>query len=575
MGILALFFLKLHDLALGLFLFINFLIKILICILILFQRKTLKTLLLILHIVFLSTFFCAAQTQFQCTIGGTGDDYATPIIKTNDGGFALAGYTDSYGAGGYDLYVVKLNNNFTIQWSRIIGGTGNDIGLSLVQTTDSGYAVSGETTSFGAGGNDAFIVKLDRNGNLQWIKTFGGADEDYGESIKQTLDGGYILGGYTDSYGAGDFDVYILKLDAAGSIQWSKTIGGPGYDYALSVIQTTDGGYALFGSTNSFGAGYTDYYIIKLDANGLFQWNRTIGGSGGDYGFSIIQTTDGGYALSGTTASFGAGGLDLYIVKTDGTGTMQWSRTIGGTNSEYGYYIIQTIDGGYAVSGSTSSFGAGNADAYIVKLNGNGSLLWSRTVGGANDDNTLSIIQTTDGGYVAAGSTSSFGMGNVDIYIVKLDSNGTTCGNSSSPASELGLGQGTTSTVPVPTITAPVFTVTTPELTSTLGGTVTPICLAGIKSISKNIPDICELYPNYPNPFNSSTGIKFSLPEKSIVKIIIYDESGRKVDELLNMELNGGVYITKWNGDKYASGIYFYQLIAANFNQTRKMILLK
>jgi hypothetical protein len=529
-----------------------------------------------------------AQTQFQRTIGGSGDDRATPIIQTSDGGYAAAGYTSSFGAGGYDEYIVKFDFNGTLQWSRTIGGTGTDIALSITQTTDGGYTVSGETNSFGAGGYDEYIVKLDHNGMPQWTKTIGGTGDDFGEHIVQTIDGGYAIGGQTNSFGAGDYDMIIVKIDAAGTFQWSRTIGGTSLDYALSIIQTTDRGYALFGSTDSFGAGYNDYYIVKLDSSGSLQWSRTIGGTGGDYGFSIIQTTDGGYAMSGTTISFGAGNLDLYIVKLDVSGLLQWSRTIGGTNHEYGYSLVQTTDVGYAVSASTASFGAGSYDAYIVKLDSSGSLQWSKTIGGANDDNFLSIIQTTDGSYAAAGSTASFGAGGYDAYIVKLDTGGNTCGNSSSPLSTV---ESPTSTVmsPAPTVTSPTPTVITPASTISSGGTLTLICtFTGIKPISKEIPNSYKLFQNYPNPFNPSTNIKFDIAPlfnqgrvapasagDGVVTLKIYDILGREVTTLVNQQLQPGTYNIEWNASDYPSGIYFYKLETGNFVDAKKMVLVK
>jgi hypothetical protein len=547
----------------------------------------LKKLFLILLISACSLQIVNTQTQFQRTIGGSGDDHATPIIQTTDGGYAAAGYTNSFGAGGYDFYIVKLDGTgSTLQWSRTIGGTGTDIALSITQTADGGYAVSGETNSFGAGGYDEYIVKLDYNGIPQWAKTIGGTGDDFGEHIIQTTDGGYAVGGQTNSFGAGDYDMNIVKFDAAGSFQWSRTIGGTNLDYALSIIQTTDGGYALFGSTDSFGAGYNDFYIVKLDGSGSLQWSRTIGGAGGDYGFSIIQTSDGGYAMSGTTISFGAGNLDLYVVKLDSSGLLQWSRTIGGTNHEYGYSIVQTTDGGYAVSASTASFGAGGYDAYIVKLDGSGSLQWSRTIGGANDDDVLSIIQTTDVGYVAAGSTASFGAGGYDAYIVKLDTIGNICGNTSSPLSNIG---SPTSTVmsPSPTVTSPTPTVTTPVSTIGSGGTLTIICtFTGIIPISNEIPNSYELYQNYPNPFNPSTKIKFDIPAGPLsrgvstgrgvsVRLTIYDILGRELEMLVNQQLQPGTYNVDWDASNYPSGIYFYKLVTDNFIETNKMILIK
>lgn len=552
---------------------------------------------LILFSLFISN--CFSQVTFQRAIGGIGNDNLNSIIHSTDGGFILGGYTSSFGAGGNDFYIVKCDSNIgTIQWSRTIGGAGLDVGLSVTKTSDGGCAVSGETLSFGAGNYDAYLVKLDRNGTKQWSRTIGGTGEDYGESVIQTSDGGYAIGGETNSFGAGDYEMYIVKLDSSGSIQWSETIGETGYDYALWIIQTTDGGYALFGSTDSFGEGGEDYFIVKLSSSGALQWSRTIWGTGGDYGFCIIQTTDGGYAMSGTTASFGVGYIDIYVVKLDNNGAFQWGKTFGGSNYDYGYSIIQTTDGGYAVAGTTNSFGAGNYDAYILKLDGRGNLQWSKTVGGANDDDFLSIKQTPDGGYVAAGHTNSFGEGNSDIFVVKFDGAGNTCGNSSSPLTITGSGGTTTSPTPIVTNAASIVTIPSDSISS--GGIITPICVIGIKPISNEIPKTFALEQNYPNPFNPTTKIKFNTPPQPSpkergqnVKLIIYDILGNKVSTLVNDRLSPGMYEVEFDGSNFASGVYFYKLeirdaetketlkqvqgdgSALYFSETRKMVLVK
>ena len=194
-----------------------------------------------------------------------------------------------------------------------------------------------------------------------------------GSSLIQTSDGGYAIAGYTNSFGTGLSDVYVVKLDAHGNLQWTKTIGGPASDEGSSLIQTSDGGYAIAGYTKSFGAGFSDVYVVKLDANGNLQWTKTIGGENIDEGYSLIQTSDGGYAIAGTTTSFGAGLLDVYVVKLDANGNLQWTKTIGGENIDEGYSLIQTSDGGYAIAGDTKSFSAGKWwDVYVVKLDRNG-----------------------------------------------------------------------------------------------------------------------------------------------------------------------------------------------------------
>jgi len=369
-----------------------------------------------------SPYFCKA-------IGGPAGEAGKSLIQTSDGGYAIAGTTTSFGAGGWDVYVVKLDANGNLQWTKTIDGQASEEGNSLIQTSDGGYAIAGYTYSFGAGGADVYFVKLDAHGNLQWTKTIGGPADEIGFSLIQTSDGGYAIAGYTKSFGAGSEDVYVVKLDANGNLQWTKTIGGTKNDWGFSLIQTSDGGYAITGFTFSFGAGLVDVdvYVVKLDANGNLQWTKTIGGTKNDWGFSLIQTSDGGYAIAGSTRSFGAGGLDVYVVKLNANGNLQWTKTIGGPKNDWGYSLIQTSDGGYAIAGYTESFGAGEADVYVVKLDANGNLQWTKTIGGENDDRGLSLIQTSDGGYIIAGYTHSFGAGGKDVYVVKLDKNGNAC----------------------------------------------------------------------------------------------------------------------------------------------------
>jgi hypothetical protein len=254
------------------------------------------------------------------------------------------------------------------EWDRTFGGTSSDFAYSVQQTTDSGYVLVGHTDSFGAGSNDAWLVKTDANGMMQWNRTFGRPKSDTAWAVRQTAEGGYVLAGYTNSFGAGGYDFWLVKTDANGNELWNRTFGGPSGDFAHSVQQTVDGGYILSGDTNSFGAGSYDFWLVKTDANGMMQWNRTFGGTSIEGTYSVQQTTDGGYILSGDTNSFGAGSYDFWLVKTDANGMMQWNRTFGGTSDEEAYSAQQTTDGGYILAGHTDSFGAGSYDAWLVKV---------------------------------------------------------------------------------------------------------------------------------------------------------------------------------------------------------------
>ncbi len=366
---------------------------------------------------------------FCLVLGTSSNDEGSSIIQTADKGFLLTGYT----GGNRDLYVAKLSGGGTLQWTKIIGGSSNwEEGKSLIQTRDGGYIIAGYAGSFGQGWDDVYVVKLDVNGNVQWTKTIGGTSDDKGFSIIQTTDGGYAIAGYTTSFGQGSADVYVIKLDAAGNVQWTRTIGGPNGDYGRAIVQTSDGGYVIAGHTNSFCAygcpTYEDVYVVKLDANGNLLWTKTIGGADDDRGYSLIESSDGGIIITGNTYSYGRGNTDIYIIKLSNSGNLIWVKTVGGTQYERARRIISTSDGGFAIVGHTSSFGSGGFDIYLIKMDAVGNLQWTRTIGGSITDDGQGVYQTADGGYAIVGFTSSFCTSGcptyVDIYVIRLDRNG-------------------------------------------------------------------------------------------------------------------------------------------------------
>jgi len=358
------------------------------------------------------------DTLWTRTYGGSDYDYSWSVQQTSDGGYIIAGYTKSFGAGGYDFYVVKTDANGDSLWTRTYGGALTDRGRSVQQTTDGGYVIAGETASFGAaGGCDFYLLKTDANGDSLWTRMYGGTDSEKAYSVQQTTDGGYIIAGYSSSRSN---DVYLVKTDANGDALWTSIYGGGDFDLGRSVQQTTDGGYVIAGETASFGAGGCDFWLLKTDANGDTLWTQTYGGSDTDQSWSVQQTSDGGYIVAGYTLSFGAGGYDFYLVRTDANGDSLWTRTYGGTDSDKAFYVQQTTDGGYIVTGVTRSFGAGSDDAYLVKTDANGDILWTRTYGGTEWDYAYSVQQTSDGGYILAGDTDSFGAGVCDVYLIRV-----------------------------------------------------------------------------------------------------------------------------------------------------------
>ena len=376
----------------------------------------------IIPFIIISLFTVLGYSQI-ITIGGSGQDAGYSIIKTKDGGYAIAGSTTSFGQGGDDVYIIKTNNTGNLQWTRVIGSSGDERASSIIQTNDSSFLVVGYTYSFGQGNSDIYLIKLDTSGNVKWTKTIGTANSEIGYSIIQTSDGGFAIAGATYPPGQPQSNLYVVKLNAAGNMQWTRIIGGPDAENGTSIVETKDGGFIAFGTTNSFGQGDYDYYLVKLDASGSLLWSKAIGGNSIEQSANIIPTNDGGYILAGVTTSFGQGNYDAYLVKLDSTTNIQWTKTYGGPNTDGGM-VIQTNDGGYFIAGITNSFGQGNYDMYLLKLNSSGDIIWTKTVGGVNYDIASYAVETSDGNLIVTGNTYSFGQGSNDIYIIQLTPGG-------------------------------------------------------------------------------------------------------------------------------------------------------
>jgi len=385
------------------------------------------------HVVLSSQAGSAALTQQQDagmnvlwnqTYGGPNRDDAYSIVQTSDGGYAIAGSTTSFGAGGYDFWLLRISSIGEALWNQTYGGASDDNVRFMIQTSDGGYAIVGVTRSFSNGQTDMLLVKTTANGEMQWRKNYGGYSYDQAYSIVQTGGGGYTIAGYTESYGAGGRDVWLIKTDSAGNVVWNKTYGGARNDYVQqAMIRASDGGYALACCTESYGAGNSDFWVIKTDSSGNVQWNKTYGWTSWDEPHSIIQTDDGSYVIAGATKSVGAGDYDVWILKISSSGIPQWNSTYGGADYDGAKSVIPATDGGYLLAGWTDSFGSGGHDLWLVKTDDNGDMQWNQTYGGADDDLPFSIVVTGEDGYAIVGLTESYAVGGDDAWLLKLGLN--------------------------------------------------------------------------------------------------------------------------------------------------------
>ncbi|MBN2465448.1 T9SS type A sorting domain-containing protein [candidate division WOR-3 bacterium] len=362
-----------------------------------------------------------AQITFQCTYGGVGPDAGYSVRQTTDGGYITSGVI---GVNVGDVYLIKTASDGETIWTRTFGGVYDDRGTSVCQTTDGGFVIGGATWSFGADSGDVYLIKTDPVGDTLWTRKYGGRSYEQGLSVQQTSDSSYVVTGTTQSFGAGLEDIYLIMADTQGDTEWTRTYGGPNYDYGQTVRQTADEGFIIAGATSSFGAGLYDFYLLKTDHDGNLLWSRTFGGDSNDLSYEVNQTADSGYVIVGYTESFGAGKRDVYLVRTDANGETLWTRTFGGAQIDEGYSVKQTDDGGYVAVGVTKSFGSGSHDVYLIRTDPNGEMLWTRTFGGASGDGGNSVQQTSDGGYIIAGATFSYGAGESDVYLIKTDSTG-------------------------------------------------------------------------------------------------------------------------------------------------------
>lgn len=422
-----------------------------------------RTLLLFSFIFFTSPIHAQPLIiEWQKMLGGYNDEEAHSIVQTQDGGYAITGHSFSNDGdvsgnnGEADFWVVKLFANGTIEWEKNYGGSYHDFSSEIIQSTDGGYVVVGGTGSTDGdvennpGGSHGWVLKLNNQGEIEWQKVYGDNIISSMASVQQTIDGGYIIGGSIRNfvepgevnYGANG---WVIKTDENGNIEWEKSLGGTGQETINCIRQTSDGGYIAAGKTSSTDGGLSsngsdDYWIVKLDASGDIEWQKSMGGSLYDRATSVAQAKDGGYIVAGYAfsedgdVSINYGNIDCWVIKLDAHGELQWERNYGGSDFDTAAEIQTTDDGGYLMFGTTisndldvNSNNGAPSSYWLVKLNSDGDIQWEKTYGGSCCwSNPHSFDQTSDGGVVLAGYFSSFdeqiviNHGGTDYLIIKL-----------------------------------------------------------------------------------------------------------------------------------------------------------
>jgi len=459
-------------------------------------------------------------------------------------------------------------------WTKVYGGNNREYGYDIQQTIDGGYIIVGKTNSFGAGAFDLWLIKTDSYGDINWTKTYGGNSDDEGRSVQRTSDGGYIIIGNIKPVSINDEDIWLLKTNELGDTLWTKIFGDYSWDKGYSVQQTSDGGYIVVGFTKSFGAGSKDIWLIKTDSSGDTLWTKTFGTAWDDEGYDVYQTKDDGYIITGYSS---AGPSDyIWLLKTDQDGDTLWTRNYGGTHGGKGLSVLQTIDDGIVLTGYYyySSQYYFHADVHLIKTNIIGELIWDKKLWHSGIGN--SVQETSDQGFIVVAQSTFDETGNTgNLYLIKTNSLGDTIWTRKYLSNQSGIGYSVKQT----TDEGYVFTgFIQADIFNSDVAIIKTNPDSGIVSVKDYINinySRFYLVQNYPNPFNPSTSVQYAISSRQFVSLKVYDVLGNEIARLVSEEKPAGNYEVEFNGERLTSGIYFYQLRAGEFIETKKMVLLR
>ncbi|MHA2405683.1 MAG: hypothetical protein ACXADB_06730 [Candidatus Hermodarchaeia archaeon] len=352
--------------------------------------------------------------------GGSEPDVGYGVIEVSSGGFACVGETQSSGAGYNDAWLVRTAADGSPLWSQTFGGSGYDEGWIIVETSTGGFVIAGITTSFGAGSNDFWILGTDATGTLLWNETYGGGTHDICSSMVEVSSGGFALGGTIDYEGIFFGDFWLVRTDSTGTHLWNQTYGGADQDVGEALLEVDSGGFLLAGWTKSIGLGDADVWMVRTDANGNLLWSRNYGAKLTDHAHAVIEVSTGGFLLVGGTTSYGAGDMDVWLIRTDAFGDMVWNQTFGGSGYDVGRSVVELSTGEFALVGTTNSYGDGLMDVWLLVTNSTGHQLSNQTFGGTNTDWAYSLTTVSTGGFAIIGWTKSYGAGNHDLWLLHV-----------------------------------------------------------------------------------------------------------------------------------------------------------
>ncbi|UCG92998.1 MAG: T9SS type A sorting domain-containing protein [candidate division WOR-3 bacterium] len=357
------------------------------------------------------------DTLWARTFGGADIDVAYSVCETSDGGYIATGYTNSFGAGQQDAYLVRTNSSGDVVWTQTFGGASMDGAHFVREASDQGYVIAGYSETFGGGGKNMYLIKTDSSGQAEWTRTYATPLMDVAYAFCETPDSGYIFIGYKNGpSGWVKGDLWILKTDATLDTIWTREYGGAGEDYGVTIQQTLDGNYIIAGITSSFGANGKNVWIVKIDSNGDTLWTKVYGNNLEDVGYGVCSTSDGGYIVTGYingTGQWTAG--DLWLLKTDANGDTLWTKVYGTGGEDFGFDVYETPDGGYVVAGRYAN------DMWLLRTDASGDTIWTAKYGGGGVESALALGMTSDGGYIIGGYTTSFGFGANDFWIIKTE----------------------------------------------------------------------------------------------------------------------------------------------------------